>query len=553
MLETLTNGFRSARHKLQGMSEINEKNIKSALREVKMSLLEADVDFKVTKNFIKNVKEQLKGEVVKVKAQGDKNIKVKPGEHFIKACYDELVNLMGPVDLSLEIPEKGIASFMMVGLQGSGKTTTTAKLAKYLQKNHKRKPLLVAADVYRPAAIDQLKVLGKQTGFEVYSEDVKDPPGICERAVKYAKLNGLDTLIFDTAGRLAIDEVLMEELIQIKKRTQPDNIFLVIDAMIGQDAVKTASTFDDKLDISGSILTKLDGDARGGSALSIKKVTGKPIKFLGMGESLDNLEEFRPEGMASRILGMGDIVGLVQDFEDVVDAEQAEKDAEKMLKGKFNMSDFLEQIKTIQKMGSLKDLMEKMPFFPDGLPDEMNLDDSELVRIEAIINSMTKTEKDDPETLIKNSREVQRNARRKHKKNIKLKFYSDRTKRIAKGSGTKTKDVEELIARFITMRQVMAQLGQNQGLLSKIPGFKQLNQMKKMKNMDVNDLMSFGQMGDTPPDLDPGLAGTPGLPGAPGPTPTKVKLSKKKRKKRKKRRKMAKKSRRKKRRKKKGK
>ncbi|MBN2724435.1 MAG: signal recognition particle protein [Deltaproteobacteria bacterium] len=515
MLDTLTKGFRNARQKLTGMGEFTEENINDALREVRLALLEADVDFKVTKMFLNTVKEELLGQEIKIKAKAatGRKVTISPGEIFIKSCYDQLVNLMGPVDTSLQLPTRGISTFMMVGLQGSGKTTTTGKLASFLMKKHGRKPMLVAADVYRPAAIEQLKVLGKRLGIPVYSEDTKDPPGICDRAMKTAKMKGRDTLIFDTAGRLAIDEVLMEELVQIKARVNPENVFLVIDSMIGQDAVKTAKAFDDKLDLTGTILTKLDGDARGGSALSIKTVTGKPIKFLGMGESLDKLEEFRPEGMASRILGMGDVVGLVQDFEDVVDSEKAEKDAKRMLQGKFDMADFLEQITMIQKMGSLKDLMEKMPFFPDGLPQDISLDDKELVRIQSMIKSMTNEERKNPDIMF-DIPDMSKQPRWKTKKKVAVSFNESRIKRISRGSGTTEDDVRSLLSRFLSMRQIMAMMGQNQGLLNKLPIFKQLNQMKQLKNMDVNDMMAFSGMGGQGMDempQDPGMMGAGGL------------------------------------------
>lgn len=513
MLDTLTQGFRAARHKLMGMAEINEDNIGEALRDVRMALLEADVDFKVAKDFLNKVKERMLGQVLQLKTSGKsgQKMRVSPGEHFIKACYDELVSLMGPVDMSLDLPKKGLSVFMMVGLQGSGKTTTCAKLARYLEKKHQRKPLLVAADVYRPAAVEQLKVLGSRLGYPVYFEDgVKDPPGICERAIVYAKMNGRDTVLLDTAGRLAIDEPLMQELAEIKKRVQPGNIFLVIDAMIGQDAVKTAKAFDERLDITGAILTKLDGDARGGSALSVKTVTGKPIKFLGIGENLDKLEEFRPEGMAQRILGMGDVVGLVKDFEDVVDAEKAEEDAQRMLEGKFDMADFLEQIRMIQKMGSLKDMIEKLPFFPDGLPKDVAIDDRELKRIEAIIQSMTIAERKRPDLFFQLPGDWFNRMKMKQAKKIPITFDERRVARVARGCGRQPEDVRQLLIRFVTMRQIMGALGKNQGLLSRIPGFKQLAQMKAMKELDVGELMSFAGMGAAPagmPDEDMGGPG----------------------------------------------
>lgn len=509
MLDTLTNGFRAARQKLMGVAEINDENIAEALRDVRMALLEADVDFKVAKDFLGKVKERLTGQVLQLKAgKAGQKVKVSPGEHFIKACYDELVQLMGPVDAQLEMPKKGLTVVMMVGLQGSGKTTTCAKLARYLEKTNGRKPMLVAADVYRPAAVEQLKVLGSRLGYPVYFEDgVKDPPGICERAVLQAKMNGRDTVLLDTAGRLAIDEVLMEELAEIKRRVNPGNIFLVLDAMIGQDAVKTAKAFDERLTITGSILTKLDGDARGGSALSVKTVTGKPIKFLGIGESLDKLEVFRPEGMAQRILGMGDVVGLVKDFESVVDAEKAEEDAERMLAGKFDMADFLEQIRMIQKMGSLKDMIEKLPFFPDGLPKDVVLDDRELVRIEAIIHSMTLAERKKPDLFFQLPGDWFNRMKMKQAKKIPITFDERRVKRVARGCGRQDEDVRQLLVRFVTMRQIMGAMGQNKGLLSKIPGFKQLSQLKAMKELNMDELMSFtgmgGGMGGPGPGDDP--------------------------------------------------
>jgi signal recognition particle subunit SRP54 len=516
MLDTLTNGFRAARQKLTGVAEINDENIAEALRDVRMALLEADVDFKVAKDFLAKVKERLAGQILQLKAgKAGQKMKVSPGEHFIKACYDELVQLMGPVDAQLEMPKKGLTVVMMVGLQGSGKTTTCAKLARYLEKTNGRKPMLVAADVYRPAAVEQLKVLGSRLGYPVYFEDgVKDPPGICERAVLHAKMNGRDTVLLDTAGRLAIDEVLMEELAEIKRRVNPGNIFLVLDSMIGQDAVKTAKAFDERLTITGSILTKLDGDARGGSALSVKTVTGKPIKFLGIGESLDKLEVFRPEGMAQRILGMGDVVGLVKDFESVVDAEKAEEDAERMLAGKFDMADFLEQIRMIQKMGSLKDMIEKLPFFPDGLPKDVVLDDRELVRIEAIIHSMTTAERKKPDLFFQLPGDWFNRMKMKQAKKIPITFDERRVKRVARGCGRQEEDVRQLLVRFVTMRQIMGAMGQNKGLLSKIPGFKQLSQLKAMKELNMDELMSFSGMGgmggpgpgDDPMGMGPGGA-----------------------------------------------
>src|SRR5579871_6225035 len=402
MLETISKGFKAAKARLTGVAELTADNIDEALRDVRMSLLEADVEFKVVKRFLERVKEKAIGQQVELRAKaGDRYLTATPEQHFIKICQDELTELMGPVATEVEYAKKGPTSIMMVGLQGSGKTTTVGKLARWLEKQKKR-PLLVAADIYRPAAIEQLKVLGQQLELPVFTVEGASPPDICEAAVKEAYVKNRDVVIFDTAGRLAIDEPLMVELEQIKQRTDTHNIFLVVDAMIGQDAVNTAKAFNDRLAIDGVILTKLDGDARGGAALSIKEVTGKPIKFLGMGEGLDKLEEFRPEGLASRILGFGDIVGLMKDFEEVVDEEKAEADAKKLLSGRFNMRDFVEQIQMVRKMGPIKDLLEKFPIFGE-MTEQLNPDDRELGKIEALFHSMTEKERVNP-TIIDDKR-----------------------------------------------------------------------------------------------------------------------------------------------------
>src|SRR3954470_23734423 len=318
MFETLTKGFRAAKQRFQGVAELDEATVDEALKDVRTALLEADVGFEVVQDFVQRVKEKSTGVIVKVRASTKEKVRrVSPEDHFVKLCHDELVALMGPVDNTIKIAKKGPTGIMVVGLQGSGKTTTIGKLARYLEKQHKR-PLLVAADVYRPAAIDQLQILGKQLGIPVYAEPGGSPPDIWEKAVRVAAEAGRDVIIFDTAGRRAIGEPLMQELAEIDRRVHPGNILLVVDAMIGQDAVGTAKAFNDRLNLDGVILTKLDGDARGGAALSVRAVTGKPIKFVGMGESSERLEEFRPDGMASRILGRGDVIGLIQQFEEVV-------------------------------------------------------------------------------------------------------------------------------------------------------------------------------------------------------------------------------------------
>lgn len=473
MFESLTRGFRAARNRLQGKMELTEEVIDDALRDIRISLLEADVQLDVTRRFLTRVKEKAVGEIVRTSAEvRGKKIKLGPTEHFIKICQDELTTLMGPVDTSIARAPRGTPTgIMMVGLQGSGKTTTAGKLARYLEKQGFR-PMLVAADVYRPAAIEQLKVLGEQLGYPVYAETTDDNPvEICFRAMSEARARRRDVVIFDTAGRLAIDEPLMKELQNIKGRVKPKNIFLVVDAMVGQDAVKTAKAFHELLDLSGVILTKLDGDARGGAALAIKEVTGAPIKFVGVGETLDKLEEFRPEGMASRVLGHGDVVGLMKDLEDVIeDEEKAEKDAARMLRGHFSLEDFLEQIKTLQKMGSLSDLFEKMPFFPEGLPNGMKPDDKELVKIQAMIHSMTAVERARPDVFEREPRRIDR---------------------VARGSGHKPEAVKELLQKFTWMRDLMGNIGQQAGFLAKIPGMKQLAMARKMREMVKMQGMGF--------------------------------------------------------------
>lgn len=465
MLETITKGFRAARHRLQGYRELDPDTLDECLQDIRSSLLEADVEFGVVKQFIAHVREKALGEVVQLttKDKDGQRIDVTPQDHFIKICHDELESMMGPVDTDLAVKKKGISTVMMVGLQGSGKTTTAGKLAR-LYKEKGYRPLLVAADVYRPAAIDQLKVLGERLDIPVFSVDGMSPPDLCAEGYNWAQRNGRNLVIFDTAGRLTIDDALMNELAQIRARRPPDNTLLVIDAMIGQDSVNTAKAFNEKIGVDGVVLTKLDGDARGGAAISVKMVTGAPIKFVGMGEGLDKLEEFRPEGMASRILGMGDIVGLMADFEKVVDEEKAEADAERMLSGDFGLDDFLEQIKTLKKMGSLRDVMEKLPFFADMMADGAQFDDKALGRIESMIHSMTPAERKDPSII---------NARR--------------AQRIARGSGHQPKDIRDLLQRYDVMRQMMSRIGKSPGLLSRLPGFSQVGQLAKMKDMNVGE------------------------------------------------------------------
>ena len=498
MFDALSKGFKAARNRLAGLSELTEQNVETALREVRLSLLEADVELGVVKAFLARVKEKALGEVVRVRAKANdgQTVKVSASDQFVKICHDELIAFMSADGDAITFAPKGTATgIMMVGLQGSGKTTTCAKLARLLKKEGK-KPLLVAADMQRPAAVEQLKVLGKQVGVPVFNVDGASPLDICAAAPAEAKAKGCDVIIYDTAGRLAIDELLMKELGDIKAAIHPDNIFLVIDAMIGQDAVKTSKGFHDVLGLTGVILTKLDGDARGGAALSVKEVTGAPIRFTGVGESTDKLEEFRPEGMASRVLGMGDVVGLMKDFEEVVDQKKAAEDAMRMLEGQFTLDDFLEQVRTIQKMGSLKDLVAKMPGMSDMMPPGVDLDDGELGKIEAIISSFTKFERRDPYALVREP---------------------SRVTRIAKGSAQPEQGVSELVQKFLFMKQMMEGLGQNLGMMGKIPGMKNLAMAKNVRKQMAQMGGMPGGMGGFPgmPGMG-GLGGMPGFPGMPG-------------------------------------
>lgn len=486
MFDTLSRGFRNARLKLQGKTELSEDSVADALRDVRVSLLEADVSLDVAKDFLERVKVRALGKVVTLKAK-NQPFSVTPADHFIKACYDELEALMGPVDNSLDLDGKP-ALIMMCGLQGSGKTTTAGKLAKRLAAQGK-KPMLVAADVYRPAAVDQLTTLGRKLNVPVFSIKGMNPVQLCTLAVTQARNVGRDVVIFDTAGRLALDDTLMVELEQIKEKTNPKNILFVCDAMIGQDAVRTAAEFDRRLGFTGFVLTKLDGDARGGSALSIKAVTGKPVKFIGMGEALDKLEDFRPQGLASRILGFGDVVGLMSDFEKVVDKEKAEKDAEKMLQGNFTYDDFAQQLKMIKSMGSLKDVMGKLPFMDEimqQVPAEA-LDDYELVKVEAVIQSMTNYERRNPDVL-----------------------NDSRFRRLAKGAGRPLQEVKELHDRFKMTRGMMKEVGTMTGMLGGGINPRQMQQR----------LAQYAQQSGM------GGGGFGGMPGLPGTVPGAMQLTK---------------------------
>ncbi len=508
MFDALAKGFKQAKNRLAGLQELTDANIETALREVRLSLLEADVELGVVKAFLARVKDRAVGETVRIRAKSESGdtVKVSASDQFVKICHDELVAFMTAEGDALTFSsEKGKATgIMMVGLQGSGKTTTCAKLARYLT-GEKHKVLLVAADMQRPAAVEQLMVLGKSINVPVFNVPGASPLEICKQARAEAREKGCDVIIFDTAGRLAIDEALMDELAAIKADVEPENVMLVVDAMIGQDAVKVSKGFNDRLDLTGVVLTKLDGDARGGAALSIREVTGAPVRFIGMGEGTDKFEEFRPEGMASRVLGMGDVVGLMKDFEQVVDQKKAAEDAMRMLEGKFTLDDFLEQIRMIQKMGSLKDIVGKMPGM-DMLPQDVNLDDRELVKIEAIIQSFTKFERRDPYALIRDP---------------------GRVKRIAKGSGSPENAVSELVQKFLFMKQMMENLGGGGGglggLLGKIPGMKNVQMARNLQKMakQGGGFPGMGGMGGFPgmgmPGMGfPGMGGFPGMPGMGG-------------------------------------
>jgi signal recognition particle subunit SRP54 len=491
VFEALTRGFREAQNRLAGLTELSEKNVQAALKEVRTSLLEADVELGVVKRFLEAVEQKAVGTTVqtRIRHEGETH-RVTAGEQFVKICHDELVGMMSFEGDPIRLAEAGRTGVMMVGLQGSGKTTTAAKIARWLDKQGK-KPLLVAADMQRPAAVEQLQVLGSQIGVPVYNIPGGSPLSICRGAREEAARTGRDVIVYDTAGRLAIDEPLMEELSAIKSAVEPGNIFLVVDAMIGQDAVKTAKSFNERLGITGVVLTKLDGDARGGAALSVKEVTGAPIVFAGMGETTDKLEPFRAEGMASRVLGMGDVVGLIQDFEAVVDEKQAEKDAQRMMRGDFTLDDFLNQIRMLQKMGSLSDLVEKIPGLSGMVPPgaAQQLDDRELVRIEAMIQSMTLDERGDPNALVREP---------------------SRVKRIAKGSGQPAEGVSELVQKFLFMRQMMGGFGQNLGLMGNIPGLRNIamarNAQKAMRGGGFPGMPGMGFPGM------PGMGGM-GFPG----------------------------------------
>ncbi len=418
--------------KVKGYGKLTDKNISDSLREVRVALLEADVNYKVAKDFLEKVKEKALGE--------DVLTSITPGQVFVKAVHDELCELLGTTNKPLEISGSPPVPVMLAGLQGSGKTTTAGKLALYLRKKGRR-PLLVPTDVYRPAAIDQLLKLGKQLGIETLSPTEKDPVRICEEGRAYAMKKGCDTLLVDTAGRLHVDEEMVLELIRQKEVLKSKEVLLVVDAMTGQDAVSVAKTFDERLGVSGFIMTKLDGDARGGAALSIRAVTGKPIKFIGVGEKLDALEPFHPERMASRILGMGDVVSLVEKAQELFDEKEAKELEKKIRKDEFTLEDFKNQLKQIKKLGSMESLLGMIP----GLSKfkgaiDFSEAEKEIKKTEAIISSMTPRERLLPHLLDGSRRE-----------------------RIARGSGTRVQDINELLRRYMETRKMIKKFSKGGG------------------------------------------------------------------------------------------
>lgn len=426
MFENLGDRLQNVIHKVKGYGKITEDNISEMMREIRLALLEADVNYKVVKEFTSIVKEKALGEEVQKS--------IKPGDLFVKIVQDELTELLGGESTPLNI-KGNPATLMMVGLQGSGKTTTSGKLANYLRKKHSKKPLLVACDVYRPAAIDQLKQIGKQLNIEVYDEGKNDPVEISKNAINYAKENNYDYVIIDTAGRLHIDDDLMKELDNIKEEINPDEILLVIDSMMGQDAINVITGFNEMLPLTGVVLTKLDGDTRGGVALSVRHLTNVPIKFIGVSEKMDGLDSFDPERMAGRILGMGDIVSLVEKAQEAIDEKEAEKTAKRMQQGKFDLEDFLSTMKQMKKLGPLENLLKLIPGAKKMGLNNVKIDPKQMAHIEAIVLSMTPKERRNPD-IIKASRKT----------------------RIAKGSGTSVQEVNRLLQQFDQMKKMMKQM-----------------------------------------------------------------------------------------------
>ncbi len=438
MLQELGDKLDGVLRKLKGQGKLSEKNIADSMRDIRRALLEADVNYKVAKQFIKDVEQRALGqEVIK---------SISPGQMVVKIINDELTKLMGEKDVPVNLHSMpGV--IMLCGLQGSGKTTLAGKLANHFRKKG-RNPLLMAADIYRPAAINQLQVVGQSINIPVHAEDSKDAVKIAKNAVTYARQHMMDTVIIDTAGRLHIDDEMMQEVANIKNAVKPDEILFVADAMTGQDAVNTAKAFAERLDFDGVVLTKMDGDARGGAALSIRAVTDKPIKFISVGEKLDQLEAFHPERLASRILGMGDVVSLVEKAQESIDEEQAAKLEKKLRRQEFTLEDFFDQLQQIKKMGPLQDILSMIPGMQNKAMKNLQVDDKALVRVEAIINSMTVEERRSPQVI-----------------------NGSRRKRIARGSGTSVQDVNRLLNQFTMMRKMMKQMNKGGGRMRMPLGF----------------------------------------------------------------------------------
>lgn len=427
MFESLSDRLQDIAHKIKGYGKITEENIAPMMREIRLSLLEADVNYKVVKEFTNAVKEKALGEEV--------SKSLNPGDLFVKIVRDELQELLGGDNAPLVIDKKPTIT-MLVGLQGSGKTTTIGKLANFLRKKHSKKPLLVACDVYRPAAIDQLKQIGKELNIPVYSEGKGNPVEISKNAIKYASENGFDYILIDTAGRLHIDAELMDELKNISNEVKPHEILLVIDSMMGQDAINVITGFNEALNLTGVILTKLDGDTRGGVALSVRHLTNIPIKFIGVSEKMDGLTEFHPDRMADRIIGMGDVISLVEKVQDEINEEEAMKAAKKMTKGTFDLEDFLAQLNQIKKLGPLENLIKLIPGAKKMGLNDVKVDPKQMAHVEAIVLSMTPEERHNPD-IIKASRK----------------------QRIAKGCGLTVTDVNKLLSQFEEMKKMMKMIG----------------------------------------------------------------------------------------------
>lgn len=453
MFESLSDRFNTFFKNISGKGKISEDNVRDAMRDVRTALLEADVHFDVVNQFVKDVTEKAIGTEVLAS--------VKPGEQMIKIVYDELINLMGPVESGIMMVEPGPTVIMMCGLQGSGKTTTCGKLATYLKAKGKN-PLLVAADLQRPAAVDQLSTLADQVGVSIYKEPGNtNPVQVCRNSIAYAKQNGRDVVILDTAGRLHIDEPLMNELRAVNMQVQPHQIFLVVDAMVGQDAVNSAKAFNEQLELDGIILTKFDSDTRGGAALSVKSITGKPIKFMGVGEKLDALEEFHPERIAQRMLGMGDVLTLVEKAQQEFDETKAAKLQEKMANATFTLDDFLDQMRSVRRMGPMKQLLGMLPGI-GGMLKDIEIPEEELNKTEAMIMSMNKKERTNPDGI-----------------------DGSRRRRIARGSGTQPEDVSRLLKGF----------GAARDMAKKMSGLSTMNKAKMAQMMGAVDMSKLAPGG----------------------------------------------------------